>query len=230
MYVRPANRSDVKIIFEAYKERYNVPFPSFLTPALFDLVGGNIQYLQLALIILNEKKGAAITTEKNLFDALVIDERIILQSEELWESLTEDEQKALIKIIKMKAVTQTERELALYLWKTGFITENQGQTMLFNPLFTFYIEHKKEEPEKSSEVHLTKKEHLLFMLLESHVGEICERDQIIEVVWPEYKEFGVSDWAIDRLVARVRVKLREQKNKYEIVTIRTRGYKLARLK
>ena len=79
-------------------------------------------------------------------------------------------------------------------------------------------------------VHLTRKEHLLFTLLETHLGDICERDEIIEVVWPEYKEFGVSDWAIDRLVARVRVKLREQNSPYEIVTVRTRGYKLSTVK
>jgi len=40
-------------------------------------------------------------------------------------------------------------------------------------------------------------------------------------------EFGVSDWAIDRLVARVRVKLPQQNSPYEIVTVRTRGYKLS---
>ncbi|MBI2025734.1 helix-turn-helix domain-containing protein, partial [Candidatus Kaiserbacteria bacterium] len=72
-----------------------------------------------------------------------------------------------------------------------------------------------------------KKEHLLYTLLDQHVNDICEREKIVETVWPEYSEFGVSDWAIDRLVARVRSKLKRQKSLYEIVTIRTRGYKLA---
>jgi len=45
-------------------------------------------------------------------------------------------------------------------------------------------------------------------------------------VWPEVEGLGVSDWAIDRLVARVRSKLKKQKSKVRIVTVKTRGYKL----
>jgi DNA-binding winged helix-turn-helix (wHTH) protein len=48
-------------------------------------------------------------------------------------------------------------------------------------------------------------------------------------VWPEVEELGVSDWAIDRLVARVRNKLKLQKSGFEIQTIKTRGYKLISL-
>ncbi|MBI2599147.1 helix-turn-helix domain-containing protein, partial [Candidatus Curtissbacteria bacterium] len=52
------------------------------------------------------------------------------------------------------------------------------------------------------------------------------REEIIEHVWPEVEELGVSDWTIDRLVARLRMKLKNQKSKYQIVTVKTRGYKL----
>jgi DNA-binding response OmpR family regulator len=45
-------------------------------------------------------------------------------------------------------------------------------------------------------------------------------------VWPEYEEFGVSDWTIDRLIARLRAKLKQQQSTYTIVTVKTRGYKL----
>jgi DNA-binding response OmpR family regulator len=117
------------------------------------------------------------------------------------------------------------------LWDTGFVNEQNGKVVVFSPLFESYvqgIEH--EEQRKRKSAHLTRKENLLFTLLKSQLGEICERERIIEIVWPESQEFGVSDWAIDRLVARVRVKLREQDNPYEIQTIRTRGYKLTPLK
>lgn len=227
MYIKPASHRDMEIIYKAYDERYNLKLPQALEKALFDTVGGNVQYLQLALIILNEKKDIKITTQKELLQLLVEDERITLQSEELWESLTNEEKKVLLKINRNETVTDEEKTHASYLWKTGFLTEIEGKTVIFNPLFTYYLQHKKEEPEKTDLIHLTKKEHLLFTLLQAHVGDICERDSIIEAVWPEYKEFGVSDWAIDRLVARVRVKLRKQQSPYEIVTVRTRGYKLS---
>src|SRR6185436_14366254 len=120
-----------------------------------------------------------------------------------------------------------KEEKATYLLETGFIVRGK----IFSSLLEDYLLHKTpDDGSKTDEIHLTRKEHLLFLLLESHLGDICEREEIIEKVWPEYKEFGVSDWAIDRLVARVRVKLREQNSPYEIVTVRTRGYKLATVK
>lgn len=66
----------------------------------------------------------------------------------------------------------------------------------------------------------------MFTYLKDHSNEICERERIIENVWPEVEALGVTDWAIDRLVARVRNKLKAQGSKFEIQTIKTRGYKL----
>lgn len=230
MYIKPAKQKDMEIIYNAYKKRHNFLFPNVLEQALFDLTGGNVQYLQLALVILHEKQDGEIKTQQNLFRMLVEDERIALQSEELWESLTSEEQKVLLKVNNGENISEQERTNAHYLWQTGFVRDANGKETLFTPLFTFFLENKVEGVGKSSIVHMTKKEHLLFTLLESHRGEICEREEIIEKVWPEYKEFGVSDWAIDRLVARVRVKLREQHSPYEVVTVRTRGYKLSVIK
>lgn len=75
-------------------------------------------------------------------------------------------------------------------------------------------------------IEFTKKEYLLFQVLKEQQNQVCEREKIVEAVWPETESFGVSDWAIDRLVARVRGKLKRQESEYEIQTIKTRGYKL----
>ena len=75
-------------------------------------------------------------------------------------------------------------------------------------------------------LEFTKKEFSLLRLLEKNKNQICEREQIVEEVWPEAAELGVSDWAIDRLVARLRSKLKNQNSEKEIVTVKTRGYKL----
>jgi hypothetical protein len=229
MYVKPALEKDMKIIYEAYRERYKFNLSKELEQSLFSLVSGNVQYLQLALIILNEKKNETINSKEELFELLVNDERLNLQSEELWESLIKEEKKLLIKIIREEKLSDEEKNQTSYLLQTGFLIEREGKVSLLNPLFEFYLTSngKDEKHENSTTVHLTRKEHLIFNLLKSHLGGICEREEIVEVVWPEYKDLGVSDWAIDRLVARVRVKLKQQNSPYEIVTVRTRGYKLS---
>jgi hypothetical protein len=220
MYIKPASREDTKIIYNTYKTRYKLSLGETLEHVLFDTVDGYVQYLQLALISLHEAK-ESVQTKEQLVERLSKDERISLQSEELWESLTPDEQKVLVKIAKGTQISPEEREKARYLWDTGFIVENT----VFSPLFDYYLKAKQGMAENSV-VEFTKKENALFSVLKQHVNEICEREKIVESVWPEVEALGVSDWAIDRLVARVRSKLKLQKKGLEIQTIKTRGYKL----
>lgn len=221
MYIRPAEKKDTKIIFNTYKERYNLSFSESLESSLFEIVDGYVQYLQLALISFHESE-KKFKNKQEIFDFLSQDERIMLQSEELWESLTSLEQNLLLKIEKSQAISPEERKSASYLWDSGFVVENK----VFSPLFSHYLQQRQITKGINPSVELSKKEHLLFTFLKSKPGVICEREEIIQAVWAEVEEFGVSDWAIDRLVARLRVKLKSQKAKYEIQTIKTRGYKL----
>jgi len=231
MYFKPASKDDIKTVYDAYRHRYNLSLLPESEKSLFAVVGGYMQYLQLGLIRLDELKPTVLKTEKDTLQALLEDERIILQSEELWESLSFDEKRAFLQLLNKQKIDAESREKAKYLWDTGFVNEVSGKTQIFSPLFGEYVQHvEHEEQRKRKSAHLTRKENLLFTFLKGQLGEICEREKIIEVVWPESQEFGVSDWAIDRLIARVRVKLREQDNPYEIQTIRTRGYKLTPLK
>jgi len=231
IYMPPALENDMCIIYNTYKKQFNLQLDPEMEKELFRIVDGNVQYLQLALIVINETKPQNISSVEDLFKVLTGDERINLQSEELWDSLTRDEQKILIKIIKNEAISPEEREKSAYLWDTGFVKEYGGEGKIFSPLVAKFLEGISFEEEKNDlSIHLTKKEHLLFTHLKSHIGNICEREEIIETVWPEYRELGISDWAIDRLVARVRAKLKQQNSPYEIVTVRTRGYKLSAIK
>lgn len=229
MYIKPAKPKDAKIIYETYKRRYDLTLPFEVEEELLRLTNGYVQYLQLALIVLNEKKNQVPTTKKELFDVLSKDERIVLQSEELLESLGKEEKEVLLKVSQGQRVSSEEKTKASYLWDCGFVVGEGEKESLFSELFAEYIKTREEKQQETHVVHFSKKEHLLYTLLEQHVATICEREKIVETVWPEYSEFGVSDWAIDRLVARVRSKLKQQKSPYEIVTIRTRGYKLSSL-
>ena len=227
MYLKPAQESDMKTIYDTYRSKYNLSLNEEQERTVLALAAGNVQYLQLSLIIMKEKQGEQLSGVE-IADHIQNDERVMLYSEEVWESLTREEKDIMKKIARYQAISDEERKNGQYLWDTGLAVEANGQHEVFSNIFSAYIENRKEK--KSGEnhaVHLSKKEHALFTLLEKHVDEICERDTIIEEVWPEYREFGVSDWAIDRLVARVRQKLKQQGSPYKIVTIRTRGYTLS---
>ena len=225
IYIRPAEKKDAKIIFDTYHARHKPSLPSSLEDPFFEAVDGYVQYLQLALISLTES-GIKLTTKEELFEFLSKDERITLQSEELWESLGNTEQTVLLKINKGEKISQDEKKSVAYLWDSGFVVEERGKNKMFSPLFSHYLKQRQMSKTNGSSIELSKKENLLFNFLKSRIGVICEREEIIQAVWPEVEEFGVSDWAIDRLVARLRVKLKSQNAKFEIQTVKTRGYKM----
>lgn len=223
MFVKNARREDMEIIFATLEDKYNIKPIVKVKNGLIDLCGGHVQYLQLSMIVLNQRGKVEKIDDENLLSVISSDERLTLQSEEIWESLSRDEQRVLTKTHNREVTTEAERLSARYLWETGMIDKDNK---VFSPLFENYIESLKHSEPKAEKVDLTKKEKLLYDLLLLNKDEVCEREMIIEGVWPEVEELGVSDWTIDRLVARLRTKLKSQKSLYEIVTVKTRGYKL----
>lgn len=224
LYIKPAEKKDANIIFKTYTDHYKLSISSSLKGWLFEIVDGYVQYLQLALIFLHENK-KVIKSKDEIFNLLSGDERIGLQSEELWESLEDFEKTTLLKIIRKEPIGEKEKTKAKYLWDTGLINQEGKNFKLFSLLLDYYV-RQKDTSSQSFIADFTKKENLLFNFLKENLGQICEREKIIEAVWPEVEELGVSDWAIDRLVARVRNKITLQKVGFEIQTIKTRGYKL----
>lgn len=221
VYVKPAEQKDTQAIYDTYKSKYKLPLSDSLKTSLFEIVDGYVQYLQLALISLHESD-IDLKNKSDILNFLSKDERITLQSEELWESLSDIEQAVLLKIEKKQKISPDDRKKAAYLWDGGFVVEEK----MFSPLFSHYLRQRQLVKENAVSVDLSKKENLLFTYLKNRINTICEREEIIESVWAEVEELGVSDWAIDRLVARLRVKLKSQNAKYEIQTVKTRGYKM----
>jgi hypothetical protein len=226
MYLPTAPASDMGVILETLEGQYNASFEKNVRDALIEVSGGYVQYLQLAVIRLHQEKSIPATAQK-LTEILSKDEQIALQSEELFESLTKKEKEILLSVSQGNSVSKEERQTGEYLWNTGIIVDDKETCRLFSPLFASYVENLSSDTQSGKE--LTKKEHILFTFLQSHEGELCERDAIIEAVWAENKDLGVSDWAIDRLIARLRSKLKAQGSPYQVVTVVTRGYKLTKV-
>lgn len=226
IYIKPNNIFDSKIILENYKKQKSLKLSKSLESELLRLVDGHNQYLQFALISLHQIKNLKNLDKNSLWDFLINDERISLQSEELWESFETFEQNILIKVFKRETLRTDEIKKAYYLLNCGVLNEKTKQ--IFIPLFEYFVSLKEKERRTSISTDLSNKEFLLLSFLEKNENLICEREQIVEAVWPEEKALGVSDWAIDRLVARLRSKIKNQNKKFEITTIKTRGYKLTK--
>lgn len=221
IFLKPDDRLDQEIIYKEASKHYHLNLSKNLRQELFNLVDGHVQYLLLSLITLSQSEGAI--SEKDLRNKLLSDENIKLQSEELWESLDNTEKEILSKIVLGKKLNNEEHIQGKYLFDTNLISK---QLKIFSPLFQSFVKERLNQETENSNSDFSKKEFLLFNFLKVNLNEIIEREQISLAVWPEEEELGVSDWAIDRLVARLRNKLKQQSSNYEIVTIKTRGFKL----
>ena len=88
MYFKPANNKDIKIVYDAYQSALQLVSNKGIRTIIIFSRGGYMQYLQLGLIHIDELKPKALTKESEILNSLFADERIIMQSEELWENLT----------------------------------------------------------------------------------------------------------------------------------------------
>lgn len=66
----------------------------------------------------------------------------------------------------------------------------------------------------------------LLSLLYDADGAVCDRDSIVEAVWPGTGGIGVSEQAIDALVRRLRDRLTELTDHNVVVTVRGHGFRL----
>ena len=74
---------------------------------------------------------------------------------------------------------------------------------------------------------LTAKENLLMRYLVANPGRVCEKDELVQAVWPEEAVFshGVRDESLAQLVHRLRSKIEDEpENPKHIITAPGRGY------
>jgi len=223
MNICPVATQDMKTILKTFTNRYNLSLPPKLSEALIRWSGGHVQYLHLSLIRLREEPSIPDDLD-SILNLLLDDEEIMRQSEELFESLTNPEQETLRVLIRNESKTSNTTIQSSYLTQTGIIQASGKNYRVFNTFLHQYLKQTQQTPLAHKD--FTNKEHRLYSILFDHLGDIVEREDIINAVWPESSEMGVSDWAIDRLVSRVRSKLKIQHSPYEITTIITRGFKL----
>lgn len=213
-YIKPASQDDALAILGSLLTRYQLALSPTTCKELITLTGGHMQLLHHCVLHIQQH---ALDTTHSLLEQFSQSESIALLCDEIVGSLNTDERHDLDEVTH---TSSHSHPVQAYLRHTGIIT---AKMTLWSPLFEHILLH---HPTKITQQEFTKKELSLYTILKHHMGELVERETLISAVWPDEVEFGVSDWAIDRLVARVRRKLKLQKKAERIETVITRGYRL----
>ena len=96
----------------------------------------------------------------------------------------------------------------------------QGNLVLNEELRTVQVRGRELDPPLSLAQF-----RLLKLLFEAN-GAVCDRESIVETVWPGTEGIGVSEQAIDALIRRLRDRLAELDEYNYIVTVRGHGFRL----
>ncbi len=185
--------------------------------------------------LLKEALRRVMIEPKTSVDAICSSETMRFRLEQIYFSFAKSEQEVLKKIVKKNYhITDAEEQHSLnYFKKMEFIANNQ----ITVPLIVKYIKSllpKVNIKLSGSHIlvndlildsHFSRKEKKVLQLFMKNPDEIVSRDDIAKVIWPINTESYFTEWALDRIIARLRSKLGKLGiPKNFIITLRGRGF------
>lgn len=206
--------SDLKQFIAHYNHHWNFSLPYKAIKEIIDACGGYLWLIHQAHRNLRDN------SEMTIHQALT-DELLVKKLEIVWDKFTKEEQSIMRKIVQD---TFQEKDAMShefhYLKSIRAIIEDKGKVRLGIPLLSTLIEQESKLNKfilrennlfignVDITLKLTKKERIFVSLLLSTKKRVISRDTVAKAIWGKNWEEKFSDWAIDRLVHRVRKKLK----------------------
>ncbi len=154
--------------------------------------------------------------------------------EQLYNSFLESERNVLQNLIQGKRIeSDIEKHSLEYLKKISLVNGDKITIPLLDEYIREHvpkidIELRNDKIYMNSvniENHFSQKEKRIFITLLRKRNNIISRDELAKAIWPINTEEFYSDWAVDRIVARLRNKVEELGFSKDVIkTYRNKGY------
>ncbi len=251
VYLPPLDEEDARALIQHLAEQMGVTFDVRDEQFIYEWAGGHPGLIEAVAHVLGAITGPEqrddvqdFLIHRRVTEQLRVDPIVRQECERIWNDLTEAEQEALFLLLSPGSTPASEA-LAALKRRHVVLSEEEGHPVLFARAFGEYVDRLRRRrlaPERG--IHydpdeqvvyvdgyrvkdLTALEHKLFLLLYGRQGEIVDKYTIVENVWGERFIDEVDDARVERLVSRLRKKLRPYSGAPTyLVTVRGRGYKL----
>lgn len=246
--LRPLSRSDVEHLI-AYLARQQDTRPDReLMDLLAELSGGHPGLLECILNLIDVIFANPGAPTQTLAVELCEQEPIQMECQRLWEELEEEEREGLLTLVGEEEKTTLKEETLHELIAKGLITgQAEGSPTVFSPIFEAYVCQELARRQEAARRglwydartrqvwlddrditrELSRDQYNLVVFLCQRPGVVCTKDEIVQAVWPDQGEVGVTDAQIYQLIKRVREKIEpDPTNPRYIVTVRGQGYRL----
>ena len=218
---------DRKLFVKYLEHKWNIYFNSILKKKVIVQCGGYLWLIKQALRYVYEHK---ITDDKKIWKS----DEILIPLEIIFSSFSDTEKEVIKKIILKKKITESKELHSLsHLKKLKMICGSSlSVPLLERYIRTLSLEHDVKVTQRSIEVngvvidgYLSPKEKKAFRILVERKNEIVSRDIVAKAIWPIDTEEYYSDWAVDRIIARLREKIKSLGMPKEYIkTVRGNGY------
>ena len=246
-WVGPMVERDARWVADQMAARLRVTFDEVEVSQLLAVTGGLPAFIKLACLALAEGAVSKAESTPTWAEKLLARSEFQRNCQEIWNDLSAGEQAALTALSAGADERLLDPDAIIYLEQTGLLARSaQGKkASLFSPILARFIGQQRERRPGMLELHpktravlrgglplgveLTAHEDRLLSFFLEHPGEICDKDVLIQAVWPGEVVFeGISDDRLTQLVRRLREKIElDATGPTYIQTVRGRGYRFA---
>ncbi len=201
------NTQEARKFVEFHQQLWQVSLPGGLQQEIINMCGGNFWLLKHIVRFFRDNPRG--TLEEAIQDP-VFKKKVL----SVWQTFHQDEQVTMSQALS-GAVISNQDNLS-FLMEINLILEDSGQYSLSIPVLKQVIKPLQVScifEEKNGFIYcngnlldLTQSEERLIRSLIQYPGRPVSREKIASMVWVESGD-SYSDWALDRLVSRVRKKL-----------------------
>lgn len=227
LYFPLYNKEDVRGFIDFFSKEWRMSFNKEEVDKITAMCGGYFWLIKQVIRIIRDNP-----TLK--FDEIGENPQIRITIEQLYISLLDSERKVLQNLVQGKKIeSDLEKHSLEYLQKIHLVKGNEI-TVPF--LEDYFREHspKIEVELRDNRIyinsvnidnHFSQKERRIFKALLSKKNRIVTRDELAKAIWPINTDNFYSDWAVDRIISRLREKIKLLGFSKEVIkTERNKGY------
>lgn len=237
----PYNLVDSQQAAGRIAKRRNHEISSEAANQLYEISGGHGGLLRMAYSL--HDRGLLPKKGKPVPPRLLSDHGLSVELQKLWQSLSSEEQKYLLRLVHDPyEISATSEEIPNTLAIKGIVRPNGRKNLpvIFSPLLTLYIQVTQTiydrvvtYDEKTNvleicgkQVELKGKEMELFQVLHDNIGYVVSRERLIKRLWPR-DDYEAANSNLNTTKKRLRDKLQPTHLPQDVIaTEHGRGYKL----
>ncbi len=229
-YYKLYDEPDMSQFVKYLTEKSNLKVPSVLVSKILRTFGGHTWLIAEAVrsIMLNNFSS---------IEQIIESDGIQFKIQQIYQSFIESEKSVLQKLTKgeISGFSENEKHSLKYLEKTGIVCKNkitihalEIYIQKHQPKVSFTLEGKHIKINSVIvDSSFSRKQIRILRHLLTNNGVTVMRDELAKIIWPVNTLDYYTDWALDRIIARLRENIaRIGLDKNLIQTVRGKGYKI----